>query len=66
MSYGKRSCKGCFNKLGAQGSAIAVFIPLAAQSCIAQTMVFFFSMSGSGRGDLSVYNKGLRMGGLVC
>ena len=32
--YHKKSHCGCFSKLGAQGSAIALFIPLAAQTCV--------------------------------
>ena len=45
--------------------------PLTAQRCVALTVVPFLSLSGSGRGNVSVYNKGLpvmleRMGRLVC
>ena len=30
----KRSCHGCFDRQGAQGSAISAFNPLAAQQCV--------------------------------
>ena len=63
--------KGCVSRLGAQGSIITAFNPLAVQTHAAQTRVLFLSLSGSGRSDSSFYNRGLpavleRMGKLLC
>ena len=70
MSDYKRSHQGCFSRLGAQGSAITVFNPFAAQS-VAQTRAHFLSLSGSGRSNYSIYYKGIpsifeRMCRLLC
>ena len=71
LYHHKRSCHGCFSRPHAQGSAISAFNPYAAQRCVAQTGIFFLSLSGSGRGNSSVYVKDLPavwegIGRLVC
>ena len=49
----------CFSIPGAQGSTITAFNPLADQTCVVQTTVLFLSLSGCGKGDLSVCYKSL-------
>ena len=50
---------------------VCVLKGLPLLTCVAWTRVFFLSLSGSGKGESSIYNKGLqavleRMGRLVC
>ena len=67
----RRLHHGCFCRPGAQGSAISAFNVLAAHGYdVVQTWVLFLSLSGSGRGNSSIKNKGLsamleRMGRIV-
>ena len=42
-----------------QGSAIAAFNTLAAQTCVALKRVLFLDLSGSVGGNSSIYNKAL-------
>ena len=71
VSYHKRTCQGHFTILGSKGSAINASNPLAAQRCVVQTGVLFLNLIGSGRGNLSIYDKDLpaileRMGRFLC
>ena len=59
VSHHNRSHQRCFDRLGAQGSAITAFNPFGAQMCIAQTRVPFVSLSVCGGDDSSIYNKHL-------
>ena len=54
-----------------KGPRYLLFNPLAAQRCVTQTGVLSLSLSGTGRGNLSIIVKGLPavlegMGRLVC
>ena len=43
---------------GVQGSAIAAFNPFGcSEMCVVQTRFLFLGLSGSGRGNSSIYNK---------
>ena len=71
LSCNKRPCHGSIDGPGTQGSAISVFNLLAAQKSVVWTRGLFLSLSNSGRGNFSIFNKGLpamleRMGRLVC
>ena len=56
VSHHKRTF---FSRPGAKGSAMAAFNPFAAQWCVAQTRIPFLGLSGSGRGNSSIYSAGL-------
>ena len=44
----KDHIRDVFGRLGAQGSAIDAFNPLAVQRCVVQTSTLFLSLSGGG------------------
>ena len=57
LSHSTKCCHGHFSWLGAQGCAITTFYRGCSEMCVVQTRVLFFSLSGSGRGKLSMYAK---------
>ena len=72
VSHCKRLRHECFSQPGVQRSAITTLNPLAAQRCVLWGQGFSsLVLSGIGRGNTSIYNKGLptvleRMGQMVC
>ena len=58
LSYCTKCCQGSFSGWGFGGSAIMAFNPGYLEMCGVQTGVLFLSLSGSGMGDLNIYDKG--------